>query len=152
MTHEEACCPDEAANHQLPIVTAFWIIQIVSMEECSSLTQIWIQICCPTSSVIWNVTATQYTCSLNSVYRSHWLVQWSHHCSHMYIPVHPPWLPGYIDVMQTILIILTMAGLFPDRPHIYLYILYIYVHILIYILSLKFEPCNIFKNSRSHLK
>ena len=28
----------------------------------------------------------------------------------------PPWLPGYLDVAQTILIILTMAGLFLDRP------------------------------------
>ena len=27
----------------------------------------------------------------------------------------PPWLPGYIDVMQTILVILTMAGLFPGK-------------------------------------
>ena len=38
----------------------------------------------------------------------------------MRIPVHPPWLPGYIDVMQTVLITLTMAGLFLDRPHILL--------------------------------
>ena len=35
----------------------------------------------------------------------------------MRIPVHSPWLLGYIDVMQAILIILTMAGLFPDRPY-----------------------------------
>ena len=32
------------------------------------------------------------------------------------ILVHSPWLPGYINVAQTILIILTMAGLFLDRP------------------------------------
>ena len=44
---------------------------------------------------------------------SHWLVQWSRHCSCMHIPVHSPWLPGYIDVVQTV--ILTVAGLFPDR-------------------------------------
>ena len=25
-------------------------------------------------------------------------VQWSRQCSHMHIPVHSPWLPGYIDV------------------------------------------------------
>ena len=30
---------------------------------------------------------------------------------------HPPWLPVYINVIQTILVTLTMAGLFPDRPH-----------------------------------
>ena len=33
-------------------------------------------------------------------------------------PVHSPWLPGYINVAPTILI-LTMSGLFLDRPHIY---------------------------------
>ena len=79
-------------------------------------------------SVILTVMATQYICSLNSVYHLCWLVQWSH-CSHMCIPVHSPWLPSYIDVAQTILIIilylkcnnitLTMAGLFPDRPQYY---------------------------------
>ena len=41
-----------------------------------------------------------------------WLAQWRHHCSHRHIPVHSPWMPGYIDVMQTILIILTMAVFF----------------------------------------
>ena len=46
----------------------------------------------------------------------HWLVQWSCHCSRMWIPVHSPWLPGYINIVQTILIILTMVGCFPDRP------------------------------------
>ena len=30
----------------------------------------------------------------------------------MHTLVHSPWLPGYIDVMQNILVILTMAGLF----------------------------------------
>ena len=34
--------------------------------------------------------------------------------------VHSPWLPGYIDVAQTVLIILQMAGLFLDRPHMYM--------------------------------
>ena len=40
--------------------------------------------------------------------------------THMRIPVHSLfyqcWLPGYINGAQTILIILTMAGLFLDRP------------------------------------
>ena len=62
----------------------------------------------------WN--STQDTCSLNSICYPHWLVQWSRHSSCMCIPVHSSWLPGYMDVVQTILIILTMAGLFPDRP------------------------------------
>ena len=57
----------------------------------------------------------KYTCSLNGVYHPHWLVQWSYLCSHMHIPVRSSWLPGYIDVAQTILIILTMARLFLDR-------------------------------------
>ena len=91
---------------------AFSIIRIVSMKECSSLMQNVMQTHCSTRSVILNATATQYTCSLNSIYHPHWLVQWSHHCSHMRIPVHSPWLPGYIDVVQIILIILTMADFF----------------------------------------
>ena len=50
------------------IAAAFWIIQIVSMEECSRLTQNSMQICCSTHSVILNAMATQYTCSLNGIY------------------------------------------------------------------------------------
>ena len=67
MMHEWVCCRDEAANHQLPIAVAFWITWIVSAEECSSLTQNLMQICSSTRSVTLIVTATQYTCSLNSV-------------------------------------------------------------------------------------
>ena len=52
--HEQACCRDEAANHQWPIAVALWIIWIVSVEECSSLTH----------SVILNAMATQNTRSL----------------------------------------------------------------------------------------
>ena len=48
-------------------------------------------------------------------------IQRSHHCSRMYIPVHSPWLPGYINVAQTILVIFTMIGLFLDRPYIHTY-------------------------------
>ena len=44
----------------------------------------------------------------------------------MHIPAHSPGLPGYMDVPQTILIILTVVGLFPDRPQ------YIYVYVSIY--------------------
>ena len=31
--YERACCCDKAANHQLPVVVAFWIIQIVSQKN-----------------------------------------------------------------------------------------------------------------------
>ena len=110
--HEWVHCHNEASNHQLPIAAAFWIIWIISMDECSSLMENLMQICGSTYSVILNVTATQYTCSLRGIYCPHWLVQWSHHCSCTFIPVHSPWLPGYIDVTQTVLIILTMVGLF----------------------------------------
>ena len=85
--HEQVCCCDEAANHQLPAAAAFWIIWIVSTEECSSLTQNLMQIHCSARSVILNAMATQDTCSLNGIYHPHWLVQWSGHCSHMRIPV-----------------------------------------------------------------
>ena len=63
--HEQAHCCDEAANRQLPIAMTFWIIQIFSTEEYSSLMQNLMQIHCSTCSVILNVTATQYTCSLS---------------------------------------------------------------------------------------
>ena len=100
----------------------FWIIQIVcivSKEECSSLTQNLMQIHCSTHSVILNVRTAHYTCSLNGVHQPHWLVQWSRHCSRMSILVLFPWLPGYSNVMQTIFIILTRVGVFPDRPRTY---------------------------------
>ena len=117
--HKQALRDDEAANHQLPIAEAFWIIAVVPMEECSILTQNLMQIHCSTHSVLLNLMATQYICSLNGVYHPHWLVQWSHHCSCMLIPVHSPWLPGYINVVQTVLIILTMAGFFFWKDPIY---------------------------------
>ena len=110
-------CDDEVASHQFSMAVALWIIWIVSVEECSSLMQNLMQICCSTCSVILNAMATQDTCSLNNVYHPHWLVQGSGHCSHTCIPVHSPWLPGYMEVRQTVLAILTMAGLFLDRPH-----------------------------------
>ena len=81
--HKQGHYSNEAANHQLPIAVAFWIIQIVSTEECSSLTQHLMQIPCSTHSVILNAMATQYTCSLNGIYCPHWLVQWTCHCSHI---------------------------------------------------------------------
>ena len=114
--HEQVHCCGEAASHQLPHSCGLLNHPNISTEECSSLTQNLMQIHCSTHSVILNLAATQYTCSLNGVYHPHWLVQWSHHCSHMRIPVRSPWLPSYIDVLQTVLIILTMAGLFLDRP------------------------------------
>ena len=94
--HERVHCGDEAANHQLPIAAAFWIIQIVSMEECLSIMQNLMRIHCSTHLVIFSAMATQYTCPLSSVYHPHWLVQWSHHCSCMHIPVLSSW-PHYIN-------------------------------------------------------
>ena len=49
---------NEAANYQLPVAMAFWIIWIVFMEECSSLVQNMMQIQYSTHSVIVNATAT----------------------------------------------------------------------------------------------
>ena len=114
MNEHEHCC-DEAANHQLPRAVASWIILIISTEECSSLMQNWMQIHCSTCSHIVNAMATQYPCSLNGIYCPHWPVQWSD-CPCMCIPVHSPWLPRYINAVQTILVMLTKVGLFPDRP------------------------------------
>ena len=102
MMYKWAYCHDEAANHQLPIAAAFWIMGIIFAQECSSLTQNLMQIHCSTHSVILNVTTTQYTCSLSAICHPRWLVQWCRHCSHMCSPVLSPWLPGYVDVAQTI--------------------------------------------------
>ena len=89
---------------------AFWLIPIVSVEECSSFTQNWIQICCSTCSVILNAVATRHTPppSLTGTVKLSLFT--------MHIPSHSPWLPRYINVVQTILVILTMAGLFLDKP------------------------------------
>ena len=106
------CHPFISASLFALSLKAFWIIWIVSAEECSTLTKNFMQFRCSTRSVILFVTATQYTCSLNGIYQTHWLVQWSRHCSHMRIPVHSPWLPGCIDVVQTVLIILTWLDFF----------------------------------------
>ena len=125
--HECACCRDKAASHHLPIAAAFWIIPIVSTEECSSLMQNLMQIHCSTGLVILKATPTQYICSLNSIYHPHWLVQWSCHCSCMHIPVQSLWLPGYFDVMQIILFMLIRARHFLERPNMsYSYISFSY--------------------------
>ena len=118
---------DEASSHHLLIPSAFWIVQIVSVEECLNLTQNLMQIRCSIHSVILTVTATQYLRSFKSIYGPHWLVQCSCHCSHMRILFYSPWRPGYIDVTQTVLIILTMVGLFQTdliRVRVYLWLLY----------------------------
>ena len=60
------CC-DEAANHQLAIAVAFWIIWIVSVEK-SNLIQNVMQIHCSTHSAILNPIDPQYTRSLNGIY------------------------------------------------------------------------------------
>ena len=83
---EWAHCHDEADSHQLPITAAFWIIWVVSMEECSSLTQNMMHIHSLFHSSHFHATATQYMCSLNGIYCPHWLVQWSCHCSLMRNP------------------------------------------------------------------
>ena len=117
MMHEWVHCCDEAANYQLPIAAAFWIIWIVSMEEwmfklnakfdVDSLLCLFSHFECDGHTVQiltqWHVPPP-------------WLVQWSCHCSCVHIPVHSPLLPGYTNVVQTILIILIVAGLFLDRP------------------------------------
>ena len=114
--HEWLCCCNETANHQLPIAAVFWILQIMSTEECSSLMQNLMCICCSTSSVILNEMTTQYTRSLSGVYHPHWPVQWSRHCSWCAFQstLFGWWLLR--TVTQTVFIILATAGFFLDRP------------------------------------
>ena len=57
--HECMCC-DKAASPQLPIPAAFWLMGIVSTEECSSLMQTLMQTRWSSCSVILNAMATHY--------------------------------------------------------------------------------------------
>ena len=69
--------------------------------------------------VILNTTDMQYTCSLNSATPP----MTSTVKSSLFTHAHSTPLslvPGNIDVAQTVLVILTMAGIFLDRPHVYL--------------------------------
>ena len=116
MTHELAHGCDEAANHQLPIACllnhpySFYrrMVKLNTKFDADSLHY---------SLSHFDVMDTQTTYSLNGVYRPHWLVQWSCRCLYMCLPVHSPQLPGYMDVMQTVLITWRMTGLFPDTLH-----------------------------------
>ena len=137
---ERACCHDEAANLQLLISAAFWVIW-VSMEEWSWNVNGKSEADSLFYSIILNVTATQYTCSLNGVYHPHWLVQWGHHCSHRCIRVHSPWLPGFIDAVPTLLVILIMIGLFPDKPCIFIIIL-LHTAAISYCSFMCLDPCS----------
>ena len=76
-------------------------------------------------------------CSPKDIYRPHWLVQWSYHCSCMYTPVHSPWLPGYINVTQTILIIINNGWTFSGQT------LYINTHTYSYIYGQKSTKKNV---------
>ena len=64
--HEWACNCDEAANHQLSIARAFWTIQIVSMDQCSRLTENLMQIRCS--------PLCHFECYRH---RTHMLTQWN---------------------------------------------------------------------------
>ena len=64
--HEWACCPDEAANHQLPTAAAFWTMRIVSTEECLSLMQNWMQVHCSTQSFWMGRPHSTHTRSMTS--------------------------------------------------------------------------------------
>ena len=115
MMHKPVCCSDEAANHQLPITVA----SESSDSFCRGMFKLHANF--DADSLLYSLS--HFECDSHTVHRltqqhlpPHWLVQWSGRCSHMCTPVHSPWLPGYIDVVQTILVILTMAGLFLDRP------------------------------------
>ena len=94
------------------------MIRIVSVEECSSLTQNLMHVCYFAHSVILNAMTTQSTCSLNGIYRPHLLVStvkslFTHaHSSPLSLAARLLWC------LRTILVILIMARLFPDRLYI----------------------------------
>ena len=77
-----------------------------------------------------NAMATQCTCSLNSTYQPHWLIQWSHHYSriqHMYsspLSLAARLHQGHANCSHYI----NNSWTFPDRPW------YILIHMYIFIL------------------
>ena len=86
--------------HQLSIAAAFWL------NFHGGMFQLNVEFDADSLLFLLNLNVMA---SLSSVYHPNWLVQWSHHCSCMRIPVHCPWLPGYINAAQTVLIVLTMV-------------------------------------------
>ena len=96
---------------------ALWITWIVSMEECPSLTQNLMWFVALLTQSFW--VRWPHSTQAHSMVSTTATVQYSYHCSRMCIPVLSPWLLGYLDVVQTGLIIVMMAGPFPDRPLIY---------------------------------
>ena len=74
--YEQVRCYDEAASHQLPIAAAFWIIWVVSTEDCWSLMQNLMQIHCSPQSFL-NMTGSWYSCSLKGISRPRRVVQWT---------------------------------------------------------------------------
>ena len=122
----------EAANHQLPAATAFCI---VSVEERSGLIYNLMQIHRSAHSVILNVTATQDTRSLNGVYRP---PRTSTVKSSLFTHVHSRPLSltcSLVNVVQTILIILTVAGFFQTDFTYQCLIYRVYKHQVFTILS-----------------
>ena len=111
--HKQAHCHNEAAKNELPVIVAFWVIQIVSPEECSSLMQNLLQISCSTCSVILNAMATQCTGSLNGVYCPP-----DQYCEDVIVHVCA-FQSTLLGCQVTLILHLTMVGLFLDRPHIY---------------------------------
>ena len=91
------------------------VIRTVSAEECSSFMWNLMQSHCSTHSVIWvwQPHSTHAHCMASTT--PHCVVQWSRHCSHICIPVLSLCISGYINIMQTILIMLTIVGFFLDR-------------------------------------
>ena len=67
--HDQACCYDEAVNHQLANSFSLLKHSNTSFRGMLNLRQNLTQIHCSTHSVILNLTATQCTCSLNGVYQ-----------------------------------------------------------------------------------
>ena len=111
--HKRAHCRDEAANHQLPIAAA------------SSFPGGKFKLNTKFDADLLFYSRSHFECDGHTV---HMLTQWhllppvistvNHHCSHMHFPVYSPWLPGYINVTQTILDILTWQGfLWTDLPY-----------------------------------
>ena len=131
--HERAHCHDEAASHQLPTAAAFWIIWIVSMEECSSLMQNLMHIHCSTHCLfecdghtVHMLTQRRPLPPLTSTVKSSLFVHVRSSPLSLAVRLHR-------CCMETVLIRLTELDFFLDRLYLYIYIYLSIYHLSIYL-------------------
>ena len=112
------CCHNEGANHQLPVAVALCIIQIVSTEDYSSkISCRWVALFTRSFWMGWTHSTHAHLAASSTPTDQHSEVVIVHKCT---VQSSPLSLAARLhDIAQIVLIILTMAWLFPDGPRIH---------------------------------